>query len=89
MNEKDKGTERNPDTPTKISITISPTVKGIAAMIIGALLLLGSYKMILHIACFTGGLFLIYYGLVALHIKQVTDYVDWTIEKIKSLFVKH
>lgn len=57
--------KKKPDEPTKISITISPMAKGIAALIIGALLLLCSFKMILHILCFIGGLFLVYYGLVA------------------------
>lgn len=87
MNEINNGPEKKPEA-TKISITISPMVKGIAAIVIGAVLLLCSFKMILHILCFISGLFLVYYGLVILHIKYLTDYIDWAIEKIKSVLVR-
>lgn len=82
------GPEKKPET-THISITLSPMVKGLGALIVGILLILCSFKMILHILLFIGGAFLIYYGLVILQIKQATDYINFVIDKLKSLLSKH
>ena len=58
---------------------------GILAIIAGLILLGITYKIILNIIIFSAGVALLYFGLARLKIKQLTDFMDSMLAKIKSL----
>ena len=70
----------------QISKWVTDNLGGLLA-IIGGLILLGwTYKIIISLALFFLGFFLIYFGLVKLKLTVVTKYIDDMIIKIKKLF---
>ena len=59
------------------------TVKGILAIIFGTLLIILAHNIVLKMIFFICGCLFVYYGLVVLKVKQVTDYIDTVVEKIR------
>ncbi len=59
-------------------------IKGIVALVIGAILIALAYKVILQILFFFFGLFLVYYGLTMLKMEQVRVAIDSTLQTIKQ-----
>jgi hypothetical protein len=59
---------------------------GLLALVAGFVLLMITYKIILNLIIFSVGLFLVYTGLIKLHIKPVTDFIDRMTAKIKKFF---
>ena len=60
-------------------------VKGILAIIFGAIFIGLAYRIILSIILFVTGLMLIYYGLAILNVKKVTECIDQVIAQVKRL----
>lgn len=58
-------------------------LKGLGALLIGILFVYLSHKLILNLIVFSGGLLLIYYGLVKLKLKKITDFIDKIVAKFK------
>ena len=70
----------------QISKWVTDNLGGLLAMI-GELILLGwTHEIIINLALFFLGFFLIYFGLVKLKLTVVTKYIDDMIIKIKKLF---
>lgn len=61
-------------------------IKGLLAIIFGLAFMIWAYKIIFNVIIFVIGAILIYYGLVILRVKQVTNLIDQMIGKIKKLF---
>ena len=64
-------------------------VLGILAIIAGVVFVVLAYKILLSILFFIFGISLIYYGLNALKLSQVTVYIDMVVERIKRIFSSH
>jgi len=60
-------------------------IKGLAAVTLGVILIIMSYKVILWMVCFMSGLFLIYAGLIWLDLTPAVRSIDQVIEKIKKM----
>lgn len=58
-------------------------IKGFLALLFGILLIYLSHKVIINLIVFLGGMMLIYYGLVALKLRRITDVIDKLLRKIK------
>lgn len=62
----------------------SDTIKGIAALVIGVILIALAYDVIFKILFFFSGLFLVYYGLAMLKMEQVRITIDNALQVIKQ-----
>lgn len=58
-------------------------LKGLAALLFGISLVYLSHRLILNLIVFSAGLLLIYYGLVELRLKKITDVIDKIVAKFK------
>ena len=85
--EEMKSPENREERGKKPNVPNMSVVKGVLAIIFGLLLVVFAHKIILQIIFFVSGLFLIYYGLVVLKIRQVTDYIDSVVSKVRRFFV--
>lgn len=59
-------------------------LKGVFALIAGVTFIYISHKLILNIIVFSGGAILIYYGLVELKLKKITNIIDGFVTKLKK-----
>ena len=81
------GENRPPEAPQgKSNIPNLNVIKGLLAIIFGLAFMVWAYKIIFNMALFVVGGMLIYYGLVILKIKQVTDLIDQMVAKVKRIF---
>jgi len=60
-------------------------IKGVLITMLGIMLIMFSYRIILQMILFTAGLILVVYGLEALNIKGVNEYIN----KAKSFLKKY
>jgi hypothetical protein len=58
-------------------------IMGLGAMLFGITLAYIAREVVINLIVFTCGLFLIYYGLVKLKLKKVTDAIDQIISKLR------
>jgi hypothetical protein len=58
-------------------------IKGLVALIFGISLVYLSHKLIINLIVFSGGMLLIYYGLVELKLRKITDFIDGLVSKLK------
>jgi hypothetical protein len=56
---------------------------GLAALIFGIALAYIAREVVINLIVFTCGIFLIYYGLVKLKLKKITDVIDQAIAKLR------
>lgn len=59
-------------------------LKGLGALLFGISLVSLSHRLILNLIVFTAGLLLIYYGLVILKLKKITDFIDKLLSNLKK-----
>jgi hypothetical protein len=59
-------------------------LKGLGALAFGISLVYLSHKLILNLIVFSAGLLLIYYGLIELRLKKITDIIDKIVAKFKK-----
>ncbi|MFH1831187.1 MAG: hypothetical protein ABH827_00120 [bacterium] len=69
----------------KPSIPNLNIIKGILAIIFGLVFVIWAYKIIFDMILFIAGAMLIYYGLVILKVKPITDVIDHVAAKIKNI----
>lgn len=74
--------------PKNINVPNMNVIKGLLAIIFGLAFMIWAYKIIFNVIIFVIGAMLIYYGLVILKIKQVTDFIDGVVVKVKRCFPK-
>lgn len=58
-------------------------LKGLGALLFGTALIYLSHKLLINILVFIFGAALIYYGLVELKLKKITDFIDKILAKFK------
>jgi len=59
-------------------------VKGIFALLFGIALIYLARGVILNLIVFSGGLMLVYYGLLALRLTKITDFIDKVAAKLRA-----
>ena len=59
-------------------------IKGLIALIFGISLIYLSHKLIINIIVFSAGLLLIYYGLIMLKLRKITDFIDGIVARLRG-----
>jgi len=58
-------------------------IKGFLALLFGIALLYRSHRVFINFIVFSCGLMLVYYGLVELKLRKITDFIDKMIAKLR------
>ncbi|MBU1007857.1 hypothetical protein KKA53_02155 [Candidatus Dependentiae bacterium] len=59
-------------------------IKGLLALLFGVALLYRSHRVFINFIVFCSGSALIYYGLVELKLRKITDFIDKMIAKLRK-----
>jgi hypothetical protein len=63
---------------------LSENIAGLLAIIAGLILITFTYEILVNLILFSTGAILIYVGLIKLHVKPVTDFINKMGAKIKK-----
>jgi len=60
------------------------TIKGLGAMLFGVALVYTAHEVFINLIVFTSGVLLIYYAMVELKLRVVTNFVDHLIRRLRK-----